>query len=100
MDNNTSNFVNQLGNGIPITTFKKGMKGDVELIKLANYLTNLAKEKDFVKVNKEFFKFDMLPHADGLHRAYDLVLHSHSKGFVDALEKENLKKTGRKKVRF
>lgn len=101
LDNCTSSFINQLENGIPITSFKKSMKkSDVELIKLSNYLVNLSKRNDFYEFNKDYFKFYLLPHADGVHRAYDLVLHDHTKEFVNNLEKYKLKEDGERKVRF
>jgi CTD small phosphatase-like protein 2 len=45
VDNCTSNFVNQLENGVPIIPYLGNMPLDVELVKLGRYLKDLAKDK-------------------------------------------------------
>ena len=67
------NLVNQLNNAIPILGYVRKDDSDVELIKLASYLTLLAKEPHLVKRNSEYFNLGAIRGARTLYAALDGV---------------------------
>lgn len=54
VDNFILSFAANLKNGIPVVDFL-GNKQDCELLKVANYVIQLAKEQDLMEANEEIF---------------------------------------------
>ena len=56
VDNSAINFVNQIDNGVPITSFVGDNDSDHELKSLGKYLVNIARKGDLREHNRMHFK--------------------------------------------
>lgn len=63
MDNHIFSFAANLKNGIPVVDFV-GDKNDCELLKVANYVLNISKEKNIMKANEEIFGLQRIINSD------------------------------------
>lgn len=69
VDNSSSTFANNLGQGIPIVPFE-GDPSDEELKHLAEYLIDLAQHPDVVSKNREYFSLHSLRQFSDMASAY------------------------------
>jgi CTD small phosphatase-like protein 2 len=77
VDNSTSNFINQLPNGIPILPYDGSDPQDNELPKLATYLRWLAKSKSsMLMANSDYFKLYIGYRNSDLHQAFHSMFHT------------------------
>lgn len=72
VDNSTSSFGFQLGNGVPIVPFT-GDPADSELLLLAEYLDNLLDVPDVCAVNKAHFKFSEYVGCESMEAVYKRI---------------------------
>lgn len=56
VDNSATNFVNQLGHGIPILPYMGKNPQDQQLYYLKSYLIGIHNQKDLEKVNRKYFR--------------------------------------------
>lgn len=73
VDNSTSTFANNLGNGIPIVPFHGDSKDD-ELKALGDYLVKLSADDAVATSNLAYFNLHRLKHSSDMITGYSKIL--------------------------